>query len=346
MSSTGGLDAGFDPNVNNIVQALTIEPSGNIIFWGTFTTVTATARNRIARVTSTGALNGSFNPNANGIVYALGIDIDYNLLVSWAFTTLWTKTVLYFSWIGLLVPDSIPPIIDSVSIASGTLLPSGDFSFVSTYSDAGSGIDTSSIDIAIQEWSGSTWWDDISPLYLSGSPDITSSTGTWQFVDMPYGKHLYTFTVRDYQGNGTIVSNEFYIDEIEWILNQPTVDIGNITPWVQKTSNPSELTITVKTVWAPFILSMSGTPLSYSGEVIVHWTGTGGYGFEQYSGGYSNIISSMSGWVTIVTQPGNINTNGDKNTYTYRIQYGGLIDVYAFSWDYRSTLQFGLDLTY
>ena len=346
VSSTWGLDGGFNPNVNNTIQAISIEPTGNIIFWGAFTTVGVTARNRIARVSSTGGLDGSFNPNDNGTVYALWRDIEYNLLVWWTFTTLGTKTIPYFSWIGLLIPDSIPPIITSVSLSSGSLLPFGDFSFVSTYSDAGAGIDTASIDIALQNWSGATWWDDIAPLYLSGSPDITSSTGTWIFSAIPYGKYRYTLTVRDYQGNSSIVSNEFYIDEIEWTMSQPIIDIGNLLAWILKTSSPNELTITVKTVGVPFTLTMSGTSLIYNIENISHWTGTWWYGYEQYSGGYSDALTSLGGWVTIGSQARSINTDGDKNIYIYRIQYGGLIDVNTPAWDYQSLLSFSLDLNY
>jgi hypothetical protein len=80
VSSTGGLDGGFNPNVNGTIQALTIQPSGHVILGGAFTTVGGVGRNRIARVSSTGGLDGALNPNANNTVYALAQDPEYNLL--------------------------------------------------------------------------------------------------------------------------------------------------------------------------------------------------------------------------------------------------------------------------
>lgn len=38
---------------------------------GTFTQVSSTARNRIARLNSDGSLDESFNPNANDAIYSL-----------------------------------------------------------------------------------------------------------------------------------------------------------------------------------------------------------------------------------------------------------------------------------
>ncbi len=99
--------------------------NNNIIIGGALTTVGGVARNRLARVSSTGSLDTTFNPNANGIVYALDVDIENNLLAGGAFTTLGTKTIPYFSWIGLIVSDFVPPTITSTSLASGSLLPIG-----------------------------------------------------------------------------------------------------------------------------------------------------------------------------------------------------------------------------
>jgi uncharacterized delta-60 repeat protein len=348
VSSTGGLDGVFNPNANNTVQAVTIEPSGNIIFGGSFTTVTAalTARNRIARVSSTGGLDGVFNPNASNTVYALSRDVDNNLLVWWAFTTLATRTIPYFSWIGLSTPDTTPPILSSISIASGMLLPIGNFSLVGAYSDTGAGIDVTTISMTVERWNGAVWWTDIWPTYLSGSSNTTSSTWSFSYKNVPFGKYRSTLTVKDLQGNTNTLTRIYYIDEIEWTLSQPSMNIGNISQWLQKNSFPNELTITVKTVGVPFSLSMSWSPLDSSGNTIVHWTGTGGYGYEQYSSGYTNTLLSMSGWVLLANQSSNINGNGDKNTYTYRIQYGGLVDNYTFAWDYLSNLSFRLNLNY
>lgn len=69
-------------------------------------------------------------------MYALGKDQELNLLAGGAFTTMNAKIVAYFSWIGLNT-DFTPPTIDSISLLSGSLLPIGNFSITTTYSDAG-----------------------------------------------------------------------------------------------------------------------------------------------------------------------------------------------------------------
>lgn len=62
---------------------------------------------------------------------------------------------------------------------------------------------------------------------------------------------------------------------MSWNVSQPSVDIGDVTPGIQKNSSPDEFIITVETVGAPFTLTMSGAPLGYTGTIITHWTGTG-----------------------------------------------------------------------
>jgi hypothetical protein len=80
--------------------------------------------------------------------------------------------------------------------------------------------------------------------------------------------------------------------------------------------------------------------------LIEHWTGTWGYGYEVYSGGYSDTLSSMNPSVTIATQASSINPNGEKNVYTYRIQYGVLANADKWAGDYMGTASFGINLTY
>lgn len=89
--------------------------------------------------------------------------------------------------------------------------------------------------------------------------------------------------MRDLRGNSAIISNDFYVDEIEWNISKPSVDIGTLQSGIKKTSAPDELILTVQTVGAPFNVTMSGTNLQYGSSIIPNWTGTGGYGYEKYS---------------------------------------------------------------
>ena len=55
-------------------------------------------------------------------------------------------------------------------------------------------------------------------------------------------------TVPDIAGNTSTIERIFYVDAIDWVISQPSVAIGNISPLIGQYSAPSELTITVQTV--------------------------------------------------------------------------------------------------
>ncbi len=128
----------------------------------------------------------------------------------------------------------------------------------------------------------------------------------------------------------------FFIDELNWTVSQDTVDIGDLTLSTQHNSAPSEFTITVETVGAPFTLTLSGTTLISQLSVIDHWTGSLGYGYEQYTTGYSDILSSILSPALLASQGANIHPDGNKRIYTYRIQYGARIDETTPAGDYQA----------
>ncbi len=315
------LDLTFNPNASTTVQAILIENTWDMLIWWAFVTIWWVARNRIARIDSTWVLDLTLNPNASSTVYALGKDQSFNLLVGWAFTTMSAKAVPYFSWVWLNT-DFTSPNITSISLASGSLLPIGKLVITTTYNDPWVGVDTSSVAITLEKWNGTTWWSNIAATYLAWVPIITTGTGIHSLAGIPYGKYRYRTYVSDLAGNQGFIERIFYIDAIEWIVNQPSVDIGNVVWNIQKNSSPDEFIITVKTVGVPFSLTMSGSELAMSGSLIPHWTWVYGYGYEKFLWTYSWTLSNLSGWAYIISQPGSINIDGNKNTYTYRIQFG------------------------
>ena len=64
---------GFDPNADNVVRAVAVQPGGKILIGGDFTSVQGVARNRIARLNADGTVDTAFNPNANGIVRSIQV---------------------------------------------------------------------------------------------------------------------------------------------------------------------------------------------------------------------------------------------------------------------------------
>jgi uncharacterized delta-60 repeat protein len=91
VSAAWVLDATWNPNVAGwatpIVYSLLPLSDNSLIFGWAYTTVTGTARNRIAKVSAAGVLDTTFNPNANGNIQILTSKTDGTIALGWAFTT-------------------------------------------------------------------------------------------------------------------------------------------------------------------------------------------------------------------------------------------------------------------
>ena len=82
---------GFDPNANNTVRVIVVQPDGKILIGGDFTALSpnggaAVTRNRIARLNPDGTLDTAFNPNANGAVFAIAVQADGKILAGGQFS--------------------------------------------------------------------------------------------------------------------------------------------------------------------------------------------------------------------------------------------------------------------
>ena len=86
LNTDGTLDTAFNPNADNQVTSIAVQPDGKILIGGYFTTVLGVARNRIARLNPDGTLDTAFNPNANGVVFAIAVQADGKILAGGAFS--------------------------------------------------------------------------------------------------------------------------------------------------------------------------------------------------------------------------------------------------------------------
>lgn len=240
--------------------------------------------------------------------------------------------------------DSTPPSIGNHFPTDNMILPIGDFSFFFDYSDEEGEINPASSDIILQKWNGSSWWADISSTYI-GSSSITSTGSTFSATDIPYGKYKATMSISDIIGFTSSQEIIFYIDELEFTISTGSVDIGAL-PYSTNYFSSDELIVTIKTVGVPFEVTMNqDTNMIYDiTEVIPNWNGSTGFGYEEepYSGTINTIITDtfIGSWALFV------NTNGDKNTYTYKIKFGANIEYEQSPWDYISSLSFNLTTSY
>ena len=84
-------DDGFNPNANNPVYTLAVQPDGKILVGGLFGTIGGGARTRVARILSNGRLDTSFDPGiiagtaVSISVYALALQSDDKVVISGEF---------------------------------------------------------------------------------------------------------------------------------------------------------------------------------------------------------------------------------------------------------------------
>src|SRR5262249_30883147 len=92
VNSDGTIDTGFDPEANNGVNSIALQPDGNIVIGGDFTTLqpnggATVTRNRVARLNANGTVD-TFNPNANGGLTSVAVQPDGKVVIGGGFTTL------------------------------------------------------------------------------------------------------------------------------------------------------------------------------------------------------------------------------------------------------------------
>ena len=81
---TGAADS-FDPNANNVVYSLAVQPDGKILVGGAFTNIGGQMRSRMARLDPATGLADAFNPDASGFLYpyvfAIAVQPDGKIVV-------------------------------------------------------------------------------------------------------------------------------------------------------------------------------------------------------------------------------------------------------------------------
>jgi uncharacterized delta-60 repeat protein len=88
LNADGTLDTAFNPNANDSVLAITVQPDGKILVGGYFhgpNSIGGQTRNCIARLDATSGLADSFDPNANFVVSAIVVQTDGKILVGGSF---------------------------------------------------------------------------------------------------------------------------------------------------------------------------------------------------------------------------------------------------------------------
>lgn len=143
LNTDGSVDTAFDPNANNTVLSIVIQPDGKILAGGNFTGFSpnggsAVTRNNIARINLDGTLDTLFNPNASGQVDSMAVQPDGKILLGGIFTTVGGQSrnrIARLERNGLL-DQTINPnannIVNAIALQTdGRILIGGDFTTIS-----------------------------------------------------------------------------------------------------------------------------------------------------------------------------------------------------------------------
>jgi Concanavalin A-like lectin/glucanases superfamily/Bacterial Ig-like domain len=282
-------------------------------------------------------IDGNFSTGSNVVTGSLvGANYEFGInMASGSYVTFGYK-------------DLTPPIINISGVSSGSLIPIGNWAINFIYSDADSGISTGSLSVTLQRYNSTLLAYDSATGWLTESWSRTQSGSIWNMNNIGFWKYKLTATIADKAWNTTSTGIVFFIDQIEWTIDRDTYNVWDISPGIS-TFGTGQITITIKTVWAGFTLSStSGNSLASTGSnSINYWNGTNGWWYDLWNGSaWTNTITSHSPNATLATTPANLNQNGDKNTYTYKIRYGTKLDEMQSAWQYIGTVNFQIGVSY
>jgi len=294
--------------------------------------------------------NDTINPSdSNEVEVFEGYHFKGHLweIASWNTTLTWwqvedlTEHLMVKWWF-----DSIAPVITSATPGSGSLLPGWNHNISLEYNDThtwATGVSTWSISMTLHKWDGIwAYGPDIS---WSNLTEITIGTWSAQYStnNLDFWRYEYRFSISDNAWNTHDEVSTFYVDAPEFIISTPEIDIWTLNTVTNNFSSTVE--VTVRTLWAGFDITMNtDTPLTYTSENI--WNYDGSTGFWYQSAPFSGTITSIWTNENIASQSSSINTNGEKNEFTFQIQLGAVIDLEQAAWDYEWDVSFWIELTY
>lgn len=134
LDPVSGLADSFNPNANDWVDSISVQPDGKILAAGLFTIIGGQTRTYIARLDANTGLADSFAPNANTNVDVIAIQADGKILAGGAFTTIGGQTRNHIARLDAVtgLADSFNPnangTVGSITVQTdGKILAGGNF---------------------------------------------------------------------------------------------------------------------------------------------------------------------------------------------------------------------------
>jgi len=257
-------------------------------------------------------------------------DLQINALFDY-FTKRWTT-------------DSIAPDIQSIFPLSWQILPIGNLTIDIAYIDTWSWIDTGSANLILEKWDSTNGiWVDISSTGIS-LLYATETGASYQMNNLDFWKYRFNFTISDLKWNTSTTWAIFYIDSPSFTISSWYIDI-----WWLNTGDVSfsaDITITVKTIWAPFEVNIfKQSDLTFDTYQILDWNWTTWWGYDGQP--YDGIVEPISiNGSLLFTWGGAPNPDGNLNIYIYTIRLAWKVDENQLAWIYTGSIWFNIKLSY
>ena len=87
LNADGTLDSGFDPDVEDDVNAVAVQADGKLLVGGNFLAVAGIGRTYVARLNADGTLDSAFNPNVDNRVTNMAVQADGRIVLCGDFTS-------------------------------------------------------------------------------------------------------------------------------------------------------------------------------------------------------------------------------------------------------------------
>lgn len=137
LNTDGTLDTAFNPDANDRVYAIALQPDGKILVGGIFTNIGGQVRQRVARLDATTGAADAFDPTANNDVYSIALQPDGKILLGGGFTNVGGAPRNHIARLDPVtgLADSFNPnannsVVQIVLQGDGKILTSGAFSSI------------------------------------------------------------------------------------------------------------------------------------------------------------------------------------------------------------------------
>lgn len=97
LSFWGAVVNYFQPNPNDSVKAIAVQPDGKILVGGKFTTIAGTGIKYLARLNNDGTLDSAFNPGPNGPINTISLQANGDIIIGGSFTTIGSTPIKYLA---------------------------------------------------------------------------------------------------------------------------------------------------------------------------------------------------------------------------------------------------------